>query len=245
MIDNSNLPQRLYYSLPDAAKELGCEVRDLIHYAAIQALQLSIYIPFHHGSPDAWFHLNMPSSKVADIDMFSMLKGDGWSLDFVEYKKESDDFFIDGYYEKAISGFFYIDGYNLISLEFNESADVSLAGVSTLPDYRDGQCIDINFQVNNLKLNRDFLCIRKSDLEVINKNVSMPAKIIKEESNKTAAKKSQIIPALIKCIPEMRDIDLDTTPVSKIISLIEAVAARDGVELPELHRQTWQKYLGR
>ena len=73
MIDNSNLPQRLYYSLPDAAKELGCEVRDLIHYAAIQALQLSIYIPFHHGSPDAWFHLNMPSSKVADIDMFSML----------------------------------------------------------------------------------------------------------------------------------------------------------------------------
>jgi hypothetical protein len=245
MIGNENLPQRLYYSLPDAAKELGCEIRDVIHYAAIQALQLSIYINFHHSTPDAWFHLNIPESEVDYIDMFSMLRGDGWDIDFVEFKKKSDVFFIDGYYAKAINGFFYIDGYNLIPLEFNESAEISLAGVSTLPNYSNGQCIDVNFQLSNLKLDRKFLCVRKTDLEFISKNVSMPSKDIKKESNKTSAKKSQIIPALIKCIPEMRGIDLDTTPVSKIISLIEAIAAKDGIDLPETHRQTWQKYLGR
>ncbi|HBT5796022.1 TPA: hypothetical protein OMH60_000773 [Klebsiella pneumoniae] len=245
MIDNDNLPQRLYYSLPDAAKKLGCEVNDIIHYAAIQALQLSVYIHFHHSSPDTWFHLNMPDDKVNDIDMFSMLRDDGWGIDFIEFKKASDYFIIDGYYAKAINGFFYIDGYNLIPLEFDDSAEVSLGGVSTLPDYSDGQCIDINFQLNNLNLDRNYLCIRARDLEMINKDVFMPAKDINKESNKTAAKKSQIIPSLIKCIPEMRDIDLDTTPVSKIISLLEAIAAKDGIEFPETHRQTWQRYLGR
>lgn len=245
MISHDNLPQRLYYSLPDVAKELQCEVSDVIHYAAIGALQMSIYVPFHHCNKDEWFHLNMPADKIDDIDMFSMLRDDGWNIDFVEFKKLSGDFVVEGYYAKAINGFFYVDGYNLIPLEFNELAEVSLAGVSTLPDYSDGPCIDINFQLNNLKLDRKFLCVRKRDLEFITNNVSMPSKNIKKESNKTASKKSQIIPALIKCIPEMRDIDLDTTSVSKIISLIEAIAAKNGIELPETHRQTWQKYLGR
>ncbi|HHZ3461553.1 TPA: hypothetical protein ACWCBK_004056, partial [Escherichia coli] len=55
----------------------------------------------------------------------------------------------------------------------------------------------------------------------------------------------EIIPALIKLIPEMQDVDLEETPVTKIAEMIEVIAAQRGVELPSTHRQTWQKYLGR
>ncbi|HCJ7731664.1 TPA: hypothetical protein NV459_004664 [Citrobacter freundii] len=240
-----NLPQRLYYPLPEAAKKSGCEVKDIIHYAAIQALQLSVYIEHHCADNSAWFHLNMPNSKVCDIDMFSMLRGDGWGIDFVELKKKSDAFLIDGYYAKSISGFFYVDGYNLIPLEFNESADVSLVAVSTLPDYIDGDCIDINFQMHNLKLDRNFLCIRNSDLDFINENVSMPSKDSGFESKKTSAKKSELIFYLLKMIPELSGVDLENEKITKITAMIEEVAAKKGIDLPSTHWQTWNKYLGR
>jgi hypothetical protein len=44
--------------------------------------------------------------------------------------------------------------------------------------------------------------------------------------------------------PELSDIDLDKTPVAKLIMIIEAAAAK-GVELPPTDKNTWAKYLGR
>ncbi|HBW6063335.1 TPA: hypothetical protein ACMEX2_003483 [Klebsiella pneumoniae] len=245
MIDKNNLPQRLYYTLPDAAKVLGCEVRDIIHYAAIHALQLSVYIKRHHCETDSWFHLNMPSSKVDDIDIFSMLRGDGWEIDFVEFKSKSEKFFADGYYAKAVSGFFYVDGYNLIPLEFNESDEISLVGVSTLPSFIDGQCIDVNFMMNHLKVNSNYLCVRKNDMDFINKNVSMPSKDLNSESRKTTAKKSELIFYLLKMIPELSCVDLEREKITKIASMIEEIAAKKGIDLPSTHWQTWSKYLER
>ncbi|HFS5811132.1 TPA: hypothetical protein ACH0TE_003845 [Citrobacter farmeri] len=239
------LPERLYYPLPDVAKKLGCSVNDVIHYGAIGALNISAYITLHHGREGSWFHLNMPQSKIDDIDLFSMLRGDGWAIDFVEFKMKSDIFPLDGYYAKSISGFFYVDGYNLISHEFNESADVSLVAVSTLPGYIDGDCIDINFQMHNLKLDRSFLCIRSSDLDFINENVSMPSKDSSFESKKTSSKKSELIFYLLKMIPELSGVDLENEKITKITAMIEEVAAKKGIDLPSTHWQTWNKYLGR
>ncbi|MEA0415074.1 hypothetical protein P2R14_19425 [Escherichia coli] len=46
------LPAHKYYSLDKAAKLAGCEVSDLIHYAAIGVLEICIKIPpielFYH-----------------------------------------------------------------------------------------------------------------------------------------------------------------------------------------------------
>ncbi len=37
------LPKREYYTLQQAAKKSGCEVEDLLHYAAIGVLQLCVH----------------------------------------------------------------------------------------------------------------------------------------------------------------------------------------------------------
>lgn len=39
------LPEHKYYTLKQAAKKAGCEIEDLIHFAAIGVLQLSVKIP--------------------------------------------------------------------------------------------------------------------------------------------------------------------------------------------------------
>ena len=65
------------------------------------------------------------------------------------------------------------------------------------------------------------------------------------ESPKTLAKKAELIPALIKLIPEMDDIDIGTAPVAKVIAVLEAAAAMKGVFLPATDKNTWAKYLGR
>lgn len=79
-------------------------------------------------------------------------------------------------------------------------------------------------------------------LEDIKQEPSFPSM---DESGKTVAKKGELIKCLLRLIDDMSDVDFDNTPVSKIVNIIEATAARKGVDLPETHRQTWQKYLGR
>lgn len=43
--------------------------------------------------------------------------------------------------------------------------------------------------------------------------------------------------------PELSDIDLDTTPVAKVIMIMRLPHL--GVELPPTDKNTWAKYLGR
>lgn len=65
------------------------------------------------------------------------------------------------------------------------------------------------------------------------------------ESPKTASLKGDIIRPLIRMLPDFNNVDLDSLAVSKIKDMVEAIAAEKGVEFPEVHRATWQKYLGR
>lgn len=66
-----------------------------------------------------------------------------------------------------------------------------------------------------------------------------------EDNPKRAAKRNEVIYSLIKLIPEMGDVDLDTESLPKIADLIDSIAASRGIEFPKTHWQTWQKYLGR
>lgn len=199
--DKSHLPSRLYYPLIEAARELGCEVKDIIHYAAIEALQLSIYVDFHYTDPAAWFHVGIPESKVNDIDEFSMLSGDGWSIDKVEFKNKSEGFYIDGYYAKAIQGFFYVDGHSLIRLEFDEKEVVYLHGVHTENEFYSDEVIYINFGMDNLlEVNFSNLCVMASSMSLIRQDVvNLPTPEIKKEfSSPNGNKQAKMIKALIE-----------------------------------------------
>lgn len=60
------LPAHKYYSLDKAAKLAGCEVSDLIHYAAIGVLEICIKIPpielFYH-----YPKMKMPSQNYLKL----------------------------------------------------------------------------------------------------------------------------------------------------------------------------------
>lgn len=243
-----NLPARLYYPLPEAAKKIGCSIKDIIHYGAIGAINLSVYISLHHSDDGSWFHLNLPSDKVKDIDELSGLSGDGWSIDFVEFKSVSNGFMVEGYYARAISGFFYIDSHPLIDAEFSDLEKITLSGVSTSPEPYAGNGIDVSFLLGNqLSINTSKLCVRLADIEGIKLFGSMPdgRDINKKESIKTVAKKEKIIKGLLMIIPEFSDQDIDSIPVKKIKELVESISASRGIEFPDTDLGTWSKYLER
>ena len=58
-------------------------------------------------------------------------------------------------------------------------------------------------------------------------------------------KLSEVIPALLKMIPEFDDVDLEGESISKIASILEAIAAAKGIELNLPDKNTWARYLGR
>jgi hypothetical protein len=96
--------------------------------------------------------------------------------------------------------------------------------------------------LDSLFITRDEFLRLKGEIAI---SQSVVSKDDKPEDPKTAAKKAEIIPVLIKLLPDFNDVDIDLMAVSKIQSLIESIAAKQGVELPDTHVQTWQKYLGR
>lgn len=242
-----NLPERLYYPLNEAAKKLNCTEQDIIHFGAIDAVKLSIYIHQYRTIENNELHLNMPESMVGEIDCFDSLCGDGWSITGIEERKASDAFAYDGYFAKTIYGFFYIDALELTEIEFDTSCNLELMQLSTGRESFHNDCIDINFLTKNLSIDRKFLCVRKEDMYNFKENTKIPVKgnSLSTESPKTIAKKSELIHALLKLIPEISDVDTYTTPVSKIAELIEAIAAKKEIEIPKIHRQTLANYLGR
>ncbi|HCI5669068.1 TPA: hypothetical protein NPO09_003621 [Klebsiella pneumoniae] len=65
------------------------------------------------------------------------------------------------------------------------------------------------------------------------------------EHPRTANRKGEVIPALLKMIPEFDDVDLEGESISKIASILEAIAAAKGIELNLPDKNTWARYLGR
>ncbi|EMR8966147.1 hypothetical protein AB8939_21030 [Yersinia enterocolitica] len=234
------LPERLYFPLHEAAEKIGCSIKDVIHYGAIGALDFYVFIDNFRAPNDGYFHLNMPNHYADNIDKnFGILSDVGWSIYGLEYKSENDNFSPSGYYGKSLHGFFHIWDMSLTGLEFNEAVNLNLVSISSGPETETYLPVDVNFFGYHIDLSRDFICILRSDIDKFINEDSRP------ESDKTIAKKAELIPALLKMVPELSSINFDTASVSKIVELIEVIAAKKGVSLPETHRQTWQKYLGR
>ncbi|EFD0038418.1 TPA: hypothetical protein ACHGA6_003547 [Escherichia coli] len=249
------LPERLYYPLPEAAEKLGCTIKDLYHYAYIGALNVSVYVAENDGkkfnSLQCLFHNSFNDKKLiaSPVGDGYLVLGDNFKISLTKhtaplYKhalgKEYSH--IRGYYVSSMSGFYYtpahafagaeLGGGQYIKLHHLRNTDHNNNSFFIYCDDEEGYEIDVNR-----------LCVMAGDLNNIKSIGSFPEP--STTSPKTAAKRNEVIYSLIKLIPEMGDVDLDTESLPKIADLIDSIAASRGIEFPKTHWQTWQKYLGR
>ncbi|QNQ19385.1 hypothetical protein HF650_06230 [Kosakonia sp. SMBL-WEM22] len=63
------LPKREYYTLQQAAKKSGCEIEDLLHYAAIGVLQLCVhYEDSNKAGSDCYFYASLSDSLLDELN---------------------------------------------------------------------------------------------------------------------------------------------------------------------------------
>lgn len=233
------LPERIYYPLPEAAKKLGCTVKDLYHFAYIGVINISAYVPSYKNDD---LFVMIPTHLIGEIDndFGGVLGTEKWVVFDLEIRKTDT---VTGYFAKSISGFFYVWRDCFAMAEFADGIDfIRTPSLTTRPEAEGGE-VDIASLQGPIELDARYLCIMTSDLESIKEFGTLPVK--KLDTPKTLAKKGEIITSLIKINPELYDIDLENAPVAKIISIIEAAAASKGVALPPTDKNTWAKYLGR
>lgn len=229
---------RKYYPIVEAAKRINCHESDIIHLIANNGLDAYVFMnnfKCHDGKP---MHLNLTNEIVKSIDCFNCLSGEMWDIYDINYYDNNELIQYSGYYAGVIHGLFYVEGGYIAPLEFGNE-NVILQQISTKKDTGEGDYpVDINFLSEHLMVDKSKICI-------LEKDISDLSKIDASESRKTIAKKAELIPQLLKMMPEFNKLDLDKMPVAKIISLVEAAAAAKGIEIPKTDKQTWAKYLGR
>ncbi|MBP4006540.1 hypothetical protein J9881_21075 [Escherichia coli] len=235
------LPERLYYPIDIAAQKLHCSARDIFHYAATESLRLCFYCDIVPDENIGQMVMNVPFGFHEDIGNATDIVDEHWRISISNIINKDGDFGR-GYNVEKVKGFFYIGPIDCIDLEFTDEDDYfSVSGISTEPDITSEEALVVLFE-KDFRISKRFLCVMAEQLEDIKQEPSFPSM---DESGKTVAKKGELIKCLLRLIDDMSDVDFDNTPVSKIVNIIEATAARKGVDLPETHRQTWQKYLGR
>ncbi|MDP8607190.1 hypothetical protein [Serratia marcescens] len=243
-----SLPERMYYPILEAAEKLGCSQSDILHYASVGVFNLSVYVDLKCDVNSRLVYINLPRDRFDDIDDFQCIDGDKWSIGDIDFiVSNGNDNVISGYYSGRLFGFFYVHSTEVLRAEFSQNDDVQLSFLTTNPSNYDGQDIEISLLRDGGEVfKKANLCLMLNEFNKISSGVSGDyPKSVHPETDKTIAKKAELIPALLKMVPELSNVDFESTPVKKIIELIEAVAASKGVCLPETHRQTWQKYLGR
>ncbi|EFE5032289.1 TPA: hypothetical protein OB753_002499 [Escherichia coli] len=249
---------RIYYTLPMVAKKLGCTVDDVLHLGATNRLEICAYI----GENDLLFSENKCSARVIfeddsesyyveQIKKRNVIDTDMYNISYFHYNDDCVEdtdtgiFRLPGWYANYLKGFFAIPSRYLV--------DVELSGPCNAVDVKPQHLYTIKAHYKKLYLAEIFgLCIPEERLVVFENELSnfdYAAKPVygggDRESPKTAAKRNEVIYSLIKLIPEMDDVDLDTESLPKIADLIDSIAASRGIEFPKTHWQTWQKYLGR
>ncbi|QUT15228.1 hypothetical protein [Rahnella inusitata] len=200
-----NLPERLYYPLHEAAEKLGCQIKDVIHFGATGALNISIYIRQWIETEESKFvvvydALNVDADQGSSGD-FKSIEGDSWGVHGI-YKKilPEDDIAQSATFAKWFGGFFYISPSDLVDFEFNYDSEViTIHFLDThCSEYFDG-----SIQLNNIKgieIPARYICIMEDDINSINHSGEMPQPLeqtsVKRKPNHN--KQSQFIKALIE-----------------------------------------------
>ncbi|ADM96481.1 hypothetical protein Dda3937_01589 [Dickeya dadantii 3937] len=235
-------PERLYYPLHEAAEKLECSIKDIIHYGAIGALCISVYMFNNKGDNQSdIFYLDALKFKVDD-DLPSHFLGDKYLIADIHFNHSPY-----GWCASFLKGFFYINAVSLTLAEFEiNSGSIKIDKLSTAKNALDS--IDIYFMndegLYELPISR--LCVMAEEIDNINQAVKINAFINQEkESDKTVAKKEVLIKSLLRLIPDFYDVDIEAMPVKKIKELLEVTAAQKGIDFPKTDLGTWSKYLER
>ncbi|EKQ3860598.1 hypothetical protein PX967_002579 [Escherichia coli] len=247
---------RVYYTLPMAAKKLGCTVDDILHLGATNRLEICAYISerdieeneneetiqiFLSHDDEEFYLEDINRNNCIRKDMFCIAL---FKFSYISEKSRSKGRY-SSLYANLLNGFFAIPSEFLLDIELSGLLDdVTVKPYQLLTPKQYGRQIlianfpDISIQENRLVV---------FDSEISNFDMLARPKFPggERESPKTAAKRNEVIYSLIKLIPEMGDVDLDTESLPKIAYLIDSIAASRGIEFPKTHWQTWQKYLGR
>ncbi|HGM4679968.1 hypothetical protein [Serratia ureilytica] len=231
---NIAIPTRLYYPLSKALKELrfcADDENDIIHLGALGALEVCHY--FKGG-----FNVYSISDEKGAVEDKSIGLGGRYcslNISTMEYSNLS-----------ILNGLFKLDISSLRDFEFSDGKQVSDITVST-PNNNISKKVKFSF-VDKVIIDKEKMYITADEItRLTGKKITLVKgkSFVEPDSPKTIAKKSEMIPALLRMIPELSDVDIDTESPSKIKNIIEAIAAEKGIDMPPVHHQTWEKYLGR
>ncbi|EAY6134785.1 hypothetical protein AH775_08510 [Salmonella enterica subsp. enterica serovar Give] len=246
---------RVYHTLPLAAKKMGCTVEDILHFGATNRLEICAYIDgveerYDYCTFNVFFdNEDSENSFSKTINKYNSIFTDMYEISLFNYNDEfcvdDERMVIEGLYANHMKGFFAIPSEFLVEVELSSACEIinlSPRYLYTPKGY--GNYIRLD-NIEGLSIPENRLVI--FDREISDFNYERKPKYAggERESPKTAAKRNEVIYSLIKLIPEMGDVDLDTESLPKIADLIDSIAASRGIEFPKTHWQTWQKYLGR
>lgn len=237
------LPERLYYPIPEAAEYLGCTVRDVYHYCATGMLTLNVYIQNVESKDVGYMSLDLGSSNLSEERIRNRA-----NLDFliayihgIHYEKEAPDYgFVLADY---LEGFFTVYANDCHLLELSNESTIELTGLETPPSGAGEDGVSIFFD-KPLIVSRDSLCILTGNIKEIMQIDELSVSKTSEHP-RTSNRKGEIIPALLKMIPEFNGVDIYKEKACKISDILEATAASKGIELQMPDKNTWARYLGR
>jgi hypothetical protein len=203
-----NLPPRLYYPLPEAAKKLECTIQDVIHMGATGILQFSIYIAGWLEKENNRFNIFLLSiddtGELTDNVSNDVLRGAGWSISGI-YKEKITSGRGAGnelYFARALNGFFNVSHSNLIELEFDfESSNVKLHSLKVSESGAENDELLIH-SFEGVNFPTRYLCVMSKELESIGNKTGTLPQLEQEESTvarkPNSNKQSQMIKALIE-----------------------------------------------
>lgn len=234
------LPERLYYPIPEAAEFLGCSIRDVYHFCATGMLKLSVYLDgisendVGFMSVDLGGYNHIPDIYGKPFDVVNEFSGI-----YGVYYKENQLHLLTA---SRLHGFFSVSPATGVYLEFDNTDDIAIGRVESHGVQNESE-VSILF-LDYINVPRCFLCILAKDIvNIVQKNLVIIDDA--KEHPRTANRKGEIIPALLRMIPEFSDVDVDTEKACKLGDILEATAASKGIELQMPDKNTWSKYLGR
>lgn len=235
------IPERLYYPIPEAAEYLGCSVRDIYHFCATGMLNMSIYLNGISDDDAGFMSVDLGSyGHAPSLDGKAINIVNDYSGIYGIHYKDDKHHLLTAF---DLYGIFSVPSVSCILLELSNDEFISIGRVDAYGTKGDGEDeVSIIFS-EFVDIPRSYLCIRGDDI----KNITKPTPLIMGgmEHSRTSNRKGEIIPALLKMIPEFSDVDVDTEKACKLADILEATAASKGIELQMPDKNTWAKYLGR
>jgi len=235
MNEKIELPKRTYYPLTEAVKKLNCSLNYIYHLAARGEITLAAYIPmFDNRNKNHQVYIPFEGTGSIEKDKYIDLG----NLAFANVNESSRNNSVIMCDFDVMRGFAHIVGGAFTELEFDSNKkSVSVLGLSS-SSLRDGLGIFVQMSEKE-EIDIDKLCIFESEMNLITSGKD------KDEHPRTSNKKGEIIPYLLKMIPEFSNVDIDTAPASKISNILEKISATKGMELPIPDKNTFARYLGR